>query len=181
MGAIRKPLPVKLIMPMFSGHSELFVVVGRALVDRFGPVDYRSPGLPFDHTDYYRNEFGGGLERRFLAFEKLIDPGELAGIKRLTNDLEEGWAQGGKRRINLDPGYISGSKLVLATTKNHGHRIYLGQGIYAEVTLAYRDQDFRALPWTYPDYASEAYIEIMREIRRIYMAQLRALRRRVVL
>lgn len=174
MGQIHLPLPVKLVLPMLSNRPELFQAAEEAMVEVFGPVDYRSPQLPFTCTDYYEAEFGPGLERQFLAFERLIDPGRLAEIKLFTNQLEERWSEGGKRRINLDPGYISQAKLVLATTKDHSHRLYLGQGIYAEVTLAYRDKDFRPWPWTYPDYRSEAYLEILRTIRRIYLQQLRA-------
>jgi hypothetical protein len=176
MGNITEPLPVKLIVPMFSGCPGLFAAAEGALVAHFGPVDYRSVRLPFTHTTYYAREFGEGLERQFLAFERLIDPGRLAEIKLLTNALEETFAEGGRRRINLDPGYISEAKLVLATAKNHGHRIYLGRGIYAEVTLTYRDKDFRPWPWTYPDYQSEPYLRILRAIRGIYVAQLRAMR-----
>ena len=175
MGKIRQPLPVKLIMPMFTAFPQLFEAAEEALSAHFGPVDYRSPRLPFTHTTYYEREFGKDLVRQFLSFERLIDPGQLAEIKRLTNTLEEQLGEGGRRRINLDPGYIAAAKLVLATTKDYDHRIYLGRGIYAEVTLSYRERDFRPWPWTYPDYRSEAYLEIFRAIRRIYLAQLRAL------
>ena len=177
MGSPSEPLPVKLVMPMFTGEPGLFEQAERALTDHFGPVDYRSPRLPFDHTTYYEEEFGHGLVRRFIAFGELIDPGRLAEIKLLTNGLEQEWSEGGRRRINLDPSYVSRSKLVLATTKNHGHRIYLGRGIYAEVTLTYRDKDYRPWPWTYPDYRTESYREILRAIRGIYLAQLEAARR----
>jgi hypothetical protein len=131
--------------------------------------------LPFDHTAYYAAEFGEGLKRRFVAFEELVHPGKLAEIKLLTNALEMEWVLEGKRRINIDPGYISHSKLVLATTKNHAHRIYLGQGIYAEVTLHFRDGAFRAWPWTYPDYASSPLIAIFNHIRALYVKQLRTI------
>lgn len=177
MGEVRNPLPVKLVMPMFTRHAELLETAEQALVHRFGPMDYRSKRLPFDHTTYYEGEFGGGLERQFLSFQSLIDPGQLAEIKLLTNGLEESWSEEGRRRINLDPGYISLSKLVLATTKNREHRIYLGSGIYAEVTLSFRDKAFRPWPWTYPDYRSQPYLEIMHTIRGIYVEQLRSLRR----
>ena len=176
MGTISEPVPVKLIMPMISGCAELFETVATALTEHFGPIDYRSPRLSFTHTTYYDAEFGLNLERCFLSFETLIDPGRLATIKVLTNMLEQRWAEHGHRRINLDPGYISQSKLILATTKNHSHRVYIGQGIYAEVTLAYRNKDFRPWTWTYPDYRTEAYLEIMRTIREVYISQLRALR-----
>lgn len=177
MGKAKAPLPVKLIMPMFTRRVELFRLAEDALVGQFGPVDYHSPRLTFAHTGYYEEEFGPGLQRQFLSFEKLIDPGKLADVKLLTNALERRWSLAGRRPINLDPGYISPEKLVLATTKNHGHRIYLGRGIYAEVTLTYRNKAYRPWPWTYPDYRSEAYLEIMQAIRRVYMGQLRELRR----
>ena len=176
MGNPIEPLPVKLVMPMLSRETRFFQLAQRALGHHFGPVDYRSPELPFEHTTYYEEEFGSELLRQFMAFERLADPGRLAQIKLLTNGLEQEWSVAGRRRINLDPGYISASKFVLATTKNHGHRIYLGQGIYAEVTLTYRDKDYRPWPWTYPDYRSEAYLAILRAIRGIYMAQLKAVR-----
>jgi hypothetical protein len=111
--------------------------------------------------------------RRIWAFERLVDPGTLAAIKLRTNELEMQWAEVDKRKVNLDCGYVSMAKLVLATTKNHGHRIYLGNGIYAEVTLRYRDGVFQPWPWTYPDYATPQYCALFDEIRRIYVAQLR--------
>ena len=175
MGVIKPPLPVKLIVSMISGHVELFQAAGETLTQHFGAIDYTSSILPFTHTTYYDEEFGSGLQRQIIAFHPLIDPGRLAEIKVFTNDLEQTWSEGGQRRINLDPGYVSQAKLVLATTKNHAHRIYIGQGIYAEVTLMYRDKDWQALPWTYPDYRSAPYLEILRTIRGIYMAQLKVL------
>ena len=176
MGKIAAPTPVKLIVPMLSRDERLLSVMGEVFSALFGSIDYCSPRLPFTETDYYERELGAGLLRRFLAFERLIDPGDLASIKVATNQLEEEWSEEGKRRVNLDPGYVTQAKLVLATTKNHGHRIYIGEGIYAEVTLAYCQKDFRPLPWTYPDYQSEAYLQVLREIRAIYREQLRARR-----
>ncbi|OGO05509.1 MAG: hypothetical protein A2Y73_05965 [Chloroflexi bacterium RBG_13_56_8] len=175
MGETSVPLPVKLIMPMFTGYVDLFWLAEEALAGYFGEVDYRSALLPFDHTDYYQREFGPSLQRQFIAFQKLIDPARLPEVKRITNALEERWSEEGQRRINLDPGYISASKLVLATTKNHSHRIYLGQGIYGEVTLTYQNKAFRPWPWTYPDYQSQAYLDIMQAIRGIYMQQIKKL------
>jgi hypothetical protein len=173
MGQAKEPKPVKLISSMFTADMELLEVAHDKLGEIFGPTDYESDLLPFDHTSYYAVEFGERLMRKIVAFAELVDPESLAQIKRLTNDLEMGWAKEGKRRINLDPGYVSLAKMVLATTKNHGHRIYLGQGIYAEVTLHYRNKTFRPWEWTYPDYASPSYIAIFNHIRELYLAQLR--------
>lgn len=172
MGKIKGPLPVKLIASMFTARGELLEEAKVRLSQEFGPIDYESEVLPFDHTTYYAAEFGENLKRRFVAFAELLQPGKLAEIKLLTNALEMGWAVEGKRRINIDPGYVSHSKLVLATTKNHAHRIYLGQGIYAEVTLHFRGGTFRAWRWTYPDYASLPVIAIFNQIRGLYVKQL---------
>lgn len=173
MGEIREPQPVKLIVSAFAGGEALLTEARARLMAEFGPVDYESALLPFEHTDYYTPEFGPGLVRRIWAFEDLIEQGELAAIKRRTNDIEMEWAVEGRRRINLDPGFVSHSKMVLATTKNHVHRVYIGEGIYAEVTLHFRDGSFRAWPWTYPDYASPLYLEIFNQIRALYVAQVK--------
>ncbi|MBC7234192.1 MAG: DUF4416 family protein [Chloroflexi bacterium] len=173
MGKIKEPPPVKLIASIFTADETLLAVARGALANRFGPIDYQSELLPFNHTTYYAREFGEGLVRQIIAFAELIPPDRLAEIKRITNDLEMTWAVEGRRRVNVDPGYVSLGKLVLATTKDYSHRIYLGQGIYAEVTLQYRHGAFHPWEWTYPDYASPRYIEIFTEIRRLYAAQLR--------
>ena len=173
MGKVREPLLVKLIAGMFTANTELLEEAKVRLSQEFGPIDYESELLPFDHTTYYAAEFGENLKRRFVAFAELVHPERLAEIKLLTNALEIEWAVEGKRRINIDPGYISHAKLVLATTKNHAHRIYLGQGIYAEVTLHFRSGTFQPWPWTYPDYASPPLIAIFNHIRGLYVKQLR--------
>jgi len=173
VGEIKEPLPVKLIVSAFARGETLLAEAKVRLVAEFGPIDYESVPLPFDHTDYYTPEFGPGLGRRIWAFEELIEQGKLAAIKRRTNDIEMEWATEGRRRVNLDPGFVSYSKMVLATTKNHAHRIYVGDGIYAEVTLHFRDGTFRAWPWTYPDYASPTYLEIFNRIRALYTAQMK--------
>jgi len=170
----KTPQLVKLIVSAFAPSDGLLGEARGVLCAEWGEVDFQSELLPFDHTDYYTREFGPGLVRRIWTFGPLIDPGQLAAIKRQTNVLEQRWAIDGQRRVNLDAGYISPAKLVLATTKNHGHRIYLGDGIYAEVTLQYRDGAFRPWPWTYPDYGTRHYCALFEEIRGRYLAQLRA-------
>ena len=179
MGKANVPRPVKLIVSAFAPAEALLQQARQRLAAAYGAVDVESELLPFAHTSYYDAEFGdppdlGGraLVRRIWSFELLIDPGALAAIKLSTNDLEQGWALDGRRRVNLDPGYVSLAKLVLATTKNHGHRIYLRDGIYAEVTLRYQDGAFSPWPWTYPDYATAAYCALFGQIRRRYVAQL---------
>jgi hypothetical protein len=174
MGQVQLPLLVKLMVGMLAGTEEYFQRAEERLKRHFGPVDFRSPLLPFTHTGYYSQEMGQGLHRKFIAFAQLIDPGDLAEAKRFTNRLEEELAEGGPRCVNLDPGYISPGKLVLATTKDREHRIYLGDGIYAEVTLRWRRQEgYEPWEWTYPDYRTDDYRSILGEIRRLYMRQRR--------
>ncbi|MFW5768624.1 MAG: DUF4416 family protein [Spirochaetota bacterium] len=145
----------------------------KVLVDRFGRVDYRSRTIPFDFTDYYRGEMGGDLLRYFLSFAEHVDPAELPEIKLATNEIEEHLSVSGNRRVNLDPGLLDLSRLILATTKDNAHRIPLRDGMYGEITLMYRKKDFMSLDWTYPDYRSEEYREILREIREIYREDLK--------
>ncbi len=173
MGQIKPPAPVKLVVSMFTAEPALFATAKTRMSELWGPIDLESELFPFAHTDYYAAEFGTHLMRQFVTFATLIDPVHLAEIKIATNALEQEWVAEGKRRINLDPGYVSLSKLVLASTKDHAHRIYLQQGIYGEVTLYYRQKAFRAWPWTYPDYASAPYLRLFEQIRARYAAQLR--------
>jgi hypothetical protein len=119
---------------------------------------------------------GPNLLRKFVGFEKLIRPKELASAKLFTNDLEEKISErfGSERRvINLDPGYITLAKLVLASTKDYSHRIYLGDGIFAEVTLYYSNKRFHAWPWTYPDYKTSDYCRFFERMRKLYIESLR--------
>ena len=173
MGKAKTPRPAKLIVAAFAAEPTLLAQARDALVAEYGPVDWESECLTFDHTDYYAAEFGVDLVRLIWSFERLIDPQTLPDIKISTNELEQRWVVDGKRRINLDCGYISMAKLVLATTKDYDHRLYMRRGIYAEVTLHFRDGSFQPWPWTYPDYASQPYREMFAGIRQRYMAQLR--------
>lgn len=174
MGTARKVEPVKLIVSLLSGDLDLLAVTTSTLKGHYGPVDFESELLPFEHTDYYAAEFGPRLARRIVAFEQLIAPAALPEIKLQTNDLESSLAVEGKRPINIDPGYVSLGKMVLATTKDHAHRLYLASGIYGEVTLTYQRGRFRPWSWTYPDYASDQYCALFDGIRERYKAQLRA-------
>jgi len=173
MGEAKIPEPVKLIASVFGADAGRLLQAESLLVERYGPLDYRSELLPFAHTDYYTPEFGAPLVRMIVAFERLVAPDLLPTIKRQTNELERANSVERHRWANIDPGYVSLSKLILATTKDHAHRIYVRDGIYAEVTLHYQGGTFRSCPWTYPDYASPPYIAIFNHIRHEYHRQLR--------
>ena len=149
----------------------------RRLTAQFGPIDLLSDVWPFDSTDYYADEMGEDLKRQFVFFQQLISVERLAEIKRLTDALE---ARLGSdlalpqetRPVNIDPGYLTLSKLVLATTKDASHRLYLQSGIYAEVTLHYQNARWQPWPWTYPDYAADTYYTFFEQARELYKRQL---------
>ena len=174
MGIPRRPEPVKLLIGLLVAAPTLLGPAEERLEVAYGPIDAVSSPVPFDHTAYYEDELGSSPWRQFLIFRNLIDPGNLAQIKRRTNNLEQEWAQGGRRPVNMDPGYISLTKLVLASTKNHWHRIYIGLGIYAEATLPYIKGDFRPQEWTYPDYRIPEHLAFFRTARERYRLQLRS-------
>jgi hypothetical protein len=177
MGQIRSHSPVKLIVGIIAAAPDLLAVVHQRLAGRFGRVDFASDVLPFDYTTYYETEMGKDLKRQFVSFESLIPAEELASAKCFSNGVECKFAKGDSapRQVNLDPGYISAAKLVLASTKDHAHRIYLQDGIYAEITLKFYRKTFQPWEWTYPDYRTSTYIDIFNHIRHIYMEQLKGI------
>jgi len=155
------PSPVKLICGMLTSRPELFREAREAMARTHGPTDLSGEVLDFDFTDYYFEEMGRPLYRRFFAFERLVGPEELVEAKVMSNSLESDFASRPgahvRRPINLDPGYVDTSKLVLASMKNFSHRLYLGRRVYGEVTLTYAKGAWRPMPWTFPDYASGRY------------------------
>ncbi|NPV09735.1 MAG: DUF4416 family protein [Anaerolineae bacterium] len=165
MGEPHRPPPARLVVGMLSADEALMGTVAKELAELFGPIDYRSPLIPFTQTTYYDHELGTPIFRRFLSFSDPFPPDGLATAKLLTNSVEQRYRLRGNRRVNLDPSYLTLAKLVLATTKDHAHRIYLGQGIYAEVTLHYRGGTFEPWPWTYPDYRTPEYLAVFHELR----------------
>jgi hypothetical protein len=173
MGTPLKPLPAKLIVGLIFKDPKLSDKARRFLSKRFGPVDFVSPVLDFNLTDYYENEMGKGLKRSFISFAKLIAPESLPEIKHFTNALEKKMLSGNnKRGINIDPGYVTLSKLILASTKNFSHRIYAKKDIFLEITLHFKDGKFEPGRWTYPDYRSDSHIAIFNEIREKYYRQI---------
>ncbi len=152
VGIPRAPSQAKLFVAVMYSAEDVSEGAVRALTDRFGETDYRFGPIHFDFTDYYEKEMGSGLLKTYLTFKRPVATESLAELKHLTNALEAESAREGRRRCNLDPGYLTRDKLVLASTKDFYHRIHLGKGIFAEVTLHYRQGVFRHFSWTYPDY-----------------------------
>ena len=177
MGKINQALPVKLIVGVLTSIPELLPETEKALTELFGAIDARSEIFPFDWTDYYDAEMGSPIYRRFLGFADLIEAPAVADAKIAANELEAAIAAKHprvRRPVNLDPGYLEQSKIVLASTKNFFHRILISQGIYAEVTLHYQDKQWKSFPWTFPDYGSEKYHPFFTALRENYRGQLNA-------
>jgi hypothetical protein len=171
MREIRSPIPVKLFIGMLSPEPELFDICADIVCQEYGPIDCQSEIAPWTNSDFYQDEMGSGILRKFIFFEQLIDPGDLPAIKISTTRIEKNLAiqtvNNTRRRINLDPGYVTEAKVVLATTKDYTHRLYIGEGIYAEVTLRYvnKNRSFSPFDYTYLDYRSETYTTMFNKAR----------------
>jgi hypothetical protein len=177
MWQLKDPKPVKLIIGILAANRQCLHAAVEAIEDKFDRTDSLSDVWPFDQTDYYKDQTGPYILRQFASIERLIDPGELAKIKHKTNKLEQKLAAKLgvplPRPVNLDPGVIEPSKLILATTKNYSHRIYIGKKMYAEVTLIFDKGVWRPLPYTYPDYRQQCYFEFFEKVRTRLLEQLK--------
>lgn len=183
MSSPTRPTPAKLVASIIftadsSGKLRSTPELQKVLQDLeeiFGPLDQRSEIGQFTQTEYYNKEMGEGLLRQFVSFKGLVEREGLADIKRATNEIEEKYCRAnGCRQVNIDPGLLSVENFVLATGKNFTHRIYLRDGIFAEVTLLYRDGRFQILPWTYWDYTSEEVIGMLKDLRQGLLEKLKA-------
>ncbi len=169
----QRPKPAQLFFSVFAGREDFIEEAIKALETCLGPRDFQSPLLPFDQTNYYEPEFGPYLKRKFVFFKDLIPQAKIVPVKHLAYKIERRLSHAGKRLVNIDPGYLLLERLVLVTFKNFSHRIYLGDGVYAEVTLLYQKGAFRPLPWTYPDYASPEALAIFLKARERYREKLK--------
>ncbi|MCD6407491.1 DUF4416 family protein [bacterium] len=171
MGVIKKPGEVKVFCGLIYREENLVEEVKKLLSEKWGGIDIEAGPFPFNFTDYYEKEMGKDLKRRFFGFKGFFIPEKVWEWKIFTNEIEEKFKKEGEypRRINLDPGYIDLSKVVLLSTKDYYHRIYIGKGIYAEVTLFYQRGDYRFFPWTYPDYKTDNYLDFFRKLRKKFL------------
>ncbi|MGD8523126.1 MAG: DUF4416 family protein [Desulfobacterales bacterium] len=173
MSMPQEPKPAKLVIGFFLNNKQLLEPIAKELSTRFGSADIISSWMPFDYTSYYEREMGAPLFRRLFAFEKLIQQSTLAQIKVRTNQIEQHYGRDGKRSVNIDPGYLLQERFVLASGKNYSHRIYLSEGIYADLTLIYHQGRFQQLPWTYPDYADGPMLRVLERIRHKYVLDMK--------
>lgn len=173
MGAIGSANKVKLFCGIISSSDKITKEALDILQSRFGKIDCQSEIINFDYTVYYNTEMGKNLKRFWISFEKLILADELADIKVFTNAVEDKFSVNSNRQINIDPGYLNPANVILASTKDFSHRIYLAKGIYGEVTSIYKKEDFIKLPWSYPDYMSETAKTFLLKARTKLMQQLK--------
>ena len=169
MGQVTSPSPVLLILAAFSRHDDGLRWAREKTETVWGRMALASDAFEFRETNYYDATMGVGLRKQFFAFEQLVDPERLVEFKRQTNDWEVEYAAFARhhepRPLNLDSGYITLAKLVLASTKDHAHRIYLGRGIYAEITLKFQGAAWQSSDWTYPDYRRPDFQEFFSRCR----------------
>ncbi|MFH1836797.1 MAG: DUF4416 family protein [Candidatus Omnitrophota bacterium] len=173
MGKICVQAPVKLVTSIIFNDEKAAEEAEKKLCKLFGKKEALEKVLPFDLTDYYSKEMGKDLKRKLICFEKLAEKEGIYDIKIRTNRIEDLFSQNGKRKVNIDPGYVTEAKLVLLTTKDYTHRIHIGRGIFAESTLCFKDGAFGSWSWSYPDYASEAMRDYFKEVRTLYVKQMK--------
>lgn len=166
MSQPREPCPAKLIIRFLFSDSGFQLQALNALVSDFGPMDFLSMSGAFPYTAYYDNEMGKGIRRQTACFLNLVGQESLPNIKLRTNEIETSFLRDGKRQVNIDPGLLSAERFVLATGKNFTHRIYLRDGIYADLTLIYQKGAYRPLPWTYPDYREPEFLHYLDVLRK---------------
>jgi hypothetical protein len=177
MAEVKPFAPAKLIVGIISSEDAVLEKAEEAVTAVYGPVDFKSEAFHFDQTDYYEKEMGKGLRRSFLSLSRLVPPESLSDIKVKTNDLEEEITRlfaGKSRIVNIDPGILTASALIMATAKDFSHRVPLRQGIYAHLELLFSKNAVKLLPWTYPDFRQEGYQRFFVAARQAYLRQLRA-------
>ncbi|MBI5575850.1 MAG: DUF4416 family protein [Deltaproteobacteria bacterium] len=159
------PPPARLVVSVIYREEERFRKALAAISDRFGQVAETSGIFPFDRTEYYAKEMGVPLYRRFVVMERLVPRDSLAWAKLAAEEMEAAFSDGGKRTVNVDPGLLTEENYSLATGKNYSHRVYLRDGVFADLTLIYERGGYRPLPWSYPDLASESIRSYLGEVR----------------
>jgi hypothetical protein len=173
MGSTKKFEEEKLIIGLIYPNEDVYEKALSIMKERFGEVDFSTEEFSFskEFSDYYDGELGGEGLRRIVSFEKTVDASYQADIKLFTNEVELRFADKAGRKVNIDPGFISHGRVMLATTKGTGFRIPLKDGIYTELTLYYARGEWQKLPWTYRDYQSPRVQEFLTKVRKKYLEQ----------
>lgn len=167
MGSPTSPEKVLLFTGTLFSNEDYYIEARQSLERIFGEIVMETPAIRWEFSDYYKDELGEPIYRRFVFFKNLMEQENLSTIKLTTNEIEKNLSSDGKRNINLDPGYLTPAKIVLASTKDYSHRIYIKDGIYAEVTLIFKKGQFIPHINTYKDYQDEKYLRIFMMARRL--------------
>lgn len=165
MAQPKPPPPTLQLVAIFSRYDDALDWALSRVQERWGRALLTSERFDHSETRYYESEMGAGLQKQFIVLQpsdtRFYDPARLAADKLESNDWERELAAASNyaepRPVNLDPGYLTLMKLVLASAKDRAHRIYLHDGIYAEECLYYLDHRWQARPWTYPDYQRDDF------------------------
>lgn len=165
---------VKLLAAILYNEGAPLAQCQDMLQARFSPLDFQGKAHPFTHTDYYQSEMGAGLMRKLVSFTHLVEPAALVRARHVAREIEQALSIDGQRRVNVDMGYLDLFKLVLASFKGRGNKLYLNDGVWADMTLLYERGEFRPLPWSFPDFAAGTYNEDLKAIRTLLKAQHKA-------
>ncbi len=177
MAPTQVPEPLKYFVAILFPTSEALAAGKQELSALWGAFDFEGQDHLFDMTDYYEPEMGAPLYRRLVAFEELMPPTALVEMKLRCNRIEESLANDGKRIVNLDAGYLDHNKVVLASAKGFGQKIYLDKGIYADFVGRYKHGRYQPFDWTFPDFKDGRYDKELLTIRQIYLQQMREWRK----
>ncbi len=173
MSVPQTPKHAKLVIGIITIELRIVDSLVTELASQFGQIDLVSPWMRFNYTTYYESEMGSPLFRRVFAFKPLVSQGDLPAFKLATNQIEDHYSHQGRRRVNIDPGYMLRERFVLASGKNFSHRIYIGEDIYADLTLIYQKGSFKKLPWTYPDYSDDNMLKFLEQVRNKYILDIK--------
>lgn len=173
MSSPRPPEPVKFFVSIISSQNNLIIQASKILLEHLGRIDFISEAFPFNYTKYYEKEMGKDLFRKFLFFGEIASPEKISTLKGITDQVEKKFLSASGRMVNIDPGYLNHYQVVLVTNKNYSHRLYLKNGVYAEITLIYREGEYHPLSWTYPDYSSLEIRGLFQKLRERYLQQRR--------
>lgn len=141
-----------LVAGFIYSDEEIYQRAKELLSPKWGEVTEESAAIPFEFTDYYQAEMGEGLLRRFAVFSTSFGAHRLKNAKKTAMHVEESLSLGGRRQINIDPGYLTADKLVLATHKQYPFSVAITEDISAVLELLYYTGSYQPLHWTYPDY-----------------------------
>ncbi len=166
-----EPIPVKLFAGIIFSDASVVKAATRQLEQKFGEIDFTGKEFDFPGEQYYQKEMGKNLQRKFVSFKKPVIPDKMSDIKVFTAHTENFFKKDNSRSINIDPGYIDFMKVVLLSGKPGPHKIYLSQGVYADLTLIYTKGSFYSFSWTFPDFKDSLYYPELLKIRELYKKQ----------